>query len=378
MNMPTKTLIALILLCRVMSYGQPTPGAPPATAPATTPVRYVLVMPPGFKAVAMGNHTAIVEPTDEAWVRETLQTLAPTTLPSTMPANLLEKLAANRESLRAQMVTDLGLTDPSIVDKFFRETLEAQLKRYDEIAPPLFYMVTTGERLKQLVKDGWSNPRFYYNRAADDVQMSPAVNLSSDGPGDDVLIPVIVKPEEATDVKRKRLADTIHQIEAQLAARISQDSQARTQLAFIGFFASDVLEPLKARPEQEWFGVGMSNLLSARYLAQLNGMDLPTLLHNMTADLPPRVNPIRPGNVDLLNPTPLSDMRAEAIPYYVDAYRRKATRVVASWSTRGGEGSIAKVLTAMRKQMPADGDGLVKLIQQISGIDLTPELRPTG
>jgi hypothetical protein len=294
-----------------------------------------------------------------------------------MPTQLLEKVAASRAALRAQMAADLALADPSVVDKFFKETLEVQLKRYDEIAPPLFYMVTSGPRLKQLVKEGWTNPRFYYNRSADDVQMSRSVNLNSDGPGDDVLIPVIVQPDEAIEVKRKRLADSIHRIESELAAKVSQHSQASTQVAFISFIAKEVLEPLKAKPEQEWFGVGMSNMLSARYLAQVNGMDVKALLHDMTMDLNPRINPIRPGTVDLLHPTSLPDMRPEAIPYYVDAYRRKATRVVVSWSGRAGEGSIAKVLTAMRKQMPADGDGLVKLIQQSSGIDLAPELTPT-
>jgi hypothetical protein len=374
--MGPKSFIALVLLVLGAAHGQRAATAP-ATAPASAPVRFVLVVPTGFKAVAVGHHTAIVEPADEPWVRKTLETMAPTTLPSTMPSNLIEKLAANRDALRAALIADLAIADPAAVDKFFKETLTQQLARYDEIAPPLFYMVTSGPRLKQLVKEGWSNPRFYYNRAADDVQMSRAVNLSSEGPGDDVLIPVIVSPDEALDGKQKKLLDAIHTIEAELALKISQHSQASTQVAFITFIANEVLEPLKAKPEQEWFGVGVSNMLSARYLAQLNGMDYRAILADMTGDLHPRVNPMRPATVDLLNPTPLSDMRPEAIPYYVDAYRRKATRVVSSWSVRAGEGAIAKVLTAMRQQMPADGPGLVKLIQQTSGIDLTLELGST-
>jgi hypothetical protein len=390
--MPMKMLIAL-LLTAVIAQAQtrpaprPTPAptaAPttrpasaPASRPASAPVRYVLVMPTGFKSVVVGNHTAVVEPADEPWVRKTLETMTPSTLPSTMPTNIMERLAANRASLKAKMVADLALPDPAVVEKFFKETLEKQLGRYDEIAPPLFYMVTSGPRLKQLVKEGWSNPRFYYNRSADDVSMSRAVNLNSDGPGDDVLIPVFVAPDEALDVKQKRLVDTVRTIEDDLALKISQHSQASTQVAFITFIANEVLEPLKPKPEQEWFGVGASNVLSAKYLSLVNGMDAQALLADMTAELNPRVNPMRPSTVDLVHPTALTEMRPEAIPFYVDAYRRKATRVVSSWSVRAGEGSIAKVLTAMRKQMPPDGPGLVKLVQQVSGIDLTMELAPT-
>jgi hypothetical protein len=368
--MLTRTLLATILLGGV-GFAQA-----PATAPASAPVRYVLLMPPGFKAVVVGSHTAVVEPADEPWVRKSLETLKPTTLPSTMPSTLLDRLAANRNTLRDQLVKDLALPDPKVADKFLDETIKKQLSRYDEIAPPLYYMVTSGPRLKQLVKEGWSNPRFYYNRTADDVQMSRAVNLNTDGPGDDVLIPVIVQPDEAADSKAQRLVNAIHTIENELAQRISQHSQATTQVAFISFMASDVLEPLKAKPEQEWFGVGASNVLSAKYLAQVNGMDPQAILTDMTADLNPRVNPMRPATVDLLHPTPLSDMRAEAIPYYVDAYRRKATRVVLGWTNRAGADSIPKVFAAMRKQMPADGAGLVKLIKDTSGIDLTAELGP--
>src|SRR5262249_18376611 len=139
---------------------------------------------------------------------------------------------------------------------------------------------------------GWSDPRFYYNRAADDIQLTAAVNLNTDGVADDVLVPIIVDPDEPAEKRGPKLVETVHQIESQLAAKISQNSQLNTRVGFIGFIATEVLEPLKAKTDQEWFGVGFSGILSARYAARLTGVDANQLIQDTSGDW--QGNPIRP------------------------------------------------------------------------------------
>jgi hypothetical protein len=47
--------------------------------------------------------------------------------------------------------------------------------------------VTSPQTLKEIVKGGWSDPHFYYNRVADDVAFSSALVLSPEG-GDENLL----------------------------------------------------------------------------------------------------------------------------------------------------------------------------------------------
>jgi hypothetical protein len=246
------------------------------------------------------------------------------------------------------------------------------LKRYDEILPPLFYIVTTSSRLKELVKSGWSDPRFYYNRAADDVAWIPAVNINSEGPSDDALMPVIVEATATAEQNRDRLTTTIRQIEQSLAARVGVMAQGQSQSLFYAFIAEHVMDPLKLKEDQEWIGVGIAMVLSGRYVAQLIGMNASDLVRVMSADNPR--NPMRPAVVDLLHPTPRAEIRQEAVGAYIDAYRRKATRVVAQWVAGAGDDAIPKVLTALRQGVPPDGPGLLKLVQQQTGTDLSGEV----
>src|SRR5580765_5102466 len=67
-------------------------ATPPTSAPTTAtsaPARYGLVIPPGFKKIEVNQRAAVLEPVDEAWVRQTLEAVQPTTMPTTMPSDLL-------------------------------------------------------------------------------------------------------------------------------------------------------------------------------------------------------------------------------------------------------------------------------------------------
>src|SRR5207302_1173773 len=82
----------------------PAPAAPPASAP--TP-RKELTVPQGFKVITVNGRRAIVEPTDEPWVTQTLTKVAASAQPSTAPTNMLQKLRDQRETLIRQMMADL-------------------------------------------------------------------------------------------------------------------------------------------------------------------------------------------------------------------------------------------------------------------------------
>ncbi len=369
--MTSKLLIAIVLIHSGMLLGV---QAQPASAPATTATaRRAMVMPPGFTAVTVGEHTAIVTPADETWARSALETLTPTTMPTTMPSDLIGQLKVSGPALKARIVKDLALSDPTVVDKFFAEKLEAPLERFHDINPPLFYMVTTRQQLKDLLKGGWTDPRFYYNRVADDVQFSPELNLTADGRGDDILLPVMVAPEDPPEKRAKELQETVRMAESRLAGSIATRAMVVAQLAFVDL-VNEALAPLKLTPDQRWFGDGLAGVLSARYVAQINGMDAQMILQSMSSD--DRRNPIRSATIDLLHPTPTSDLRPRAAPYYGDAFHRKTVRVVLSWLARAGDDAIPKTLTALKQNPPADGVALLKQIQQTSGVDLTAELAP--
>src|SRR5215510_7114843 len=86
----------------------------PTTRPATTQrVRWQITLPPGFVKVAVGDRLAICDAADEAWVKEALTSAPPATKPTTMPADLLDRLASHRAALVKQMSTDFAVSDPS-------------------------------------------------------------------------------------------------------------------------------------------------------------------------------------------------------------------------------------------------------------------------
>ena len=112
--------------------------------------------------------------------------------------------------------------------------------------------------------------------------------------------------------------------------------------------------------------------MAARYVAELTGLDEARLLDVMS-----RVtarNPIRPESIDLLNPTKAGDLRSEWFPAYSQAFRARSVSAVRSLVEKGGEGAIAKVIAAVRERPPSDGAGLVQLVRQTTGVDLSKEL----
>jgi hypothetical protein len=70
----------------------------------------------------------------------------------------------------------------------------------------------------------------------------------------------------------------------------------------------------------------------------------------------------------------LGALRDQAVPAYLDAVRRKSTTAIRVLVGKAGTGGVAKVIGAMRKELPEDGKGLVELIKRETGVDLSGEV----
>jgi hypothetical protein len=79
--------------------------------------------------------------------------------------------------------------------------------------------------------------------------------------------------------------------------------------------------------------------------------------------------------INLLKPADLKLMRPEAVGLYLDTLRRKSARAIEYLVEQGGgDGAIAKAVSALRDKKPGDGPALVKEIQDATKVDLTPAL----
>lgn len=374
MNRTRLFVVALLAACAA-------PVAPvaaqssPETQP-TAPARRTVVVPPGFKLIVDGHRNALCQEGDEAWVRQALADQTPTTRPTTMPVNLLERVTEQRDVLVERMTADMALPDPAPARSMFDDDLIPLLRRAADFHPPIFYLVATRDALRQIVQGGWTDPqnRYHFNRAAGQVSIDTRLTLSIDGAGDDQVLAVLYEPTDDLISRRERLLRELRGVEGQLAFELSNRALLATQLQFVNFITRNAVEPMNLPREQQWFGVGMIGVLSARYLATVSGAPVEVILGNMIAE--DRRNPVRPSTVDLLNPMDLQQLREQARPAYATAMQRKSTAVVKSWLDRAGPSALPRVITAMRANPPADGPALVRLIAEQTGIDLTPELRP--
>ncbi|CAN5651079.1 hypothetical protein BH09PLA1_BH09PLA1_13640 [soil metagenome] len=374
---PILALVCAAWIPTATCIAQPDPAAAPApaTAPASVPVppRYVMTVPPGFHKVESGYRAAICEDVDDAWVRKALDEVAPTTMPTTMPGDVVDRLNERRDILKARIAGDLSLKDLKLIDALIDNTLIPQAKKLNELQPPIFYLVATRDRIKQVLKAGWTDPHFRYNRVNDDVNFNPDLRLTDERPMDDMVMPVIYAPDATAEAKRKNLEQMMQRNEASVVDAFSRRAQLLVQLSIIEFIQKEAIDPLNLKGDQQWLGLGMQAVLSAKYMHDLLGISQDDLLSRMTRDDPR--NPIRPDAVDLLHPADRTQMKREWVPLYGDAFRVKSARVVRAWSEKCGESAISTTLAAMRASPPADGPALVKLITVTTGVDLTNEVK---
>ena len=364
--------LSINLIC-VNALHAAAPAAAPATAATSEPApAHKIVIPAGFKAVAVNARNVLCEPADEGWVVTALGKIQPTTKPATLPASMLQRAMDQRTPLLQQLARDLALTDLAAAAATYDKDLVGGLRTLDEYKPMIYYLVATPDRVATLMREGWSDPHFYYNRAADAVTFNPIGVLATERSQDDVLFPAAYDAKDSPDKRAENLAAAIAVTEVQIQTSIDIKARSTVGATFAQLVVDQGTKPLDLKPDQEWFGVGVASVLSAKYAAVITAESFDNLMTLLTQDNPG--NPLKTSAVDLVHPGDVKMMRDEALPAYFDTVRRKSARAIRFLTTKGGDQAIPKAIVTIKAKKPADNAALIKVIQEATGVDLTPQL----
>jgi hypothetical protein len=301
-------------------------------------------------------------------VKERLGAMKPTSRPFFVN-QMLARVQQQKDALVKQIAADLALPVEPVAAAYDKDVI-APLQQREDLRPPIFYLVTNTDRVKDLLKNGWKDPNFYYNRVADAVVMSGAIGVRTDAPMDDSIIPAVYPKDAQQDAKGKALTEAVATTENDYNNFMNESAKAAVGAGFATLVHELGIKDLNLKDDQRWYGLGVDIILAAKYSAPLT--EQPDLLKSMAMDNPR--NPLRFTAVDLLHPPANESMNTDAIPFYVDTARRKSTSVIQKLLDAAGPGAIAKTLQAYRTEKPADGPALVKLIQTQTGIDITNDL----
>jgi hypothetical protein len=361
----------LIILLTVSAFARGQTTSAPTTA-STEPTRKTVALPEKFKLVSITGRSVLCNEKDVRWIQQALLTLEPATRPSTMPSDLLIRLGEKRDDLIKQVTADLALNDPGAATRLVDDKLAVLVKKFRDMRVPLYFLATTVDKLDQLVKGGWGGDWFFHDNNGQ-LMLKAGVTLDPDKPIDDVVLPVLFGPDDTPEQKVATLARVVRSSENNIQTQLAFRSALLVQLAIGDFINDEVIVPLKLENDQQWLRYGVCGVLSAKYLCQISGIAMQQMIDRMTAESPKA--PVRAATVDLVHPTNFADLREELVPYYVDATRRKSTKVVYEW-TKGDGAPIARSLVALRKTPAPDAAALVQRIKEATGTDLTEQLGP--
>ena len=373
--MKSITFFAIVLLTlHPITFAADAPAAAPAptTTPTTKPPQKI-VIPPGFQQLNASGRNALIEAKDKDWVTTAFSKVPAPAKPATMPATFNGRISAQREPLIRQVMADLAVSDVVKTANLYDTQLTAQIRNLDKLQVPIYFLVATSDRMGELMKNGWAYPHFYYNRAADAVSYNPTGLLNIDGPMDDVIYPAPYEPMDTPDKREQMVVERLKDTDRLIQQAIEIQCQNIVPTSFANMVTTLSLEPLALKNDQTWFGVGVASVLSAKYSAPIYDLKRDQLVQSILLDNP--ANPLKMSAIDLLHPADLSGMRQEALPAYFDTLRRKSARAVQGLIEKGGgDQAITKAIVAIQSKKPADGVAMVKVIQEATGVDLTPYL----
>jgi hypothetical protein len=349
--------------------------SPATTAPATTRprARHVAVPPPGFHVITVGAHSAFCQPADDDWVRDALGAVAPTTRPTTMPADMAADIQQHRAQLVQMMTQDLALTDQKDLDAAIDRILE-NLAKIQTASVAVYYMPVTRAKLADLMRDGWSDPRYRYIRYARDVVFDPTVTFSLEQQTDDLVDWLEIHDEDSPAVRRAALIRKITDFESGDAAWFSMISQSGPRNVLAEFITKHVIDPLKLPSSLTWFGQGITGVYAIKYATFLSGSSREAQIAALIR--PDPRNPLHPQSLDLVNPLDPTQMRPQSVQFYEEAAVHRGVEIANIWVTRGGDGVFAKTLPLLREHPPANTADLIKDIRDATGIDLTNTMQP--
>lgn len=346
-------------------------GQPKAGDAATpTPLRRVIDVPKGFEKVTVGGHTALCEPNDVKWVTQALTDVKAPALPAGAPSNRAAAIKAKRDLLLQHLVTDLALTTDVDAKALIDDQLPFKLDLLDKTRPPLFYLVTTPARLRDIVKDGWGAPQFRYVPLTDSVSFSKQIPFTPDKEMDDTVWPAIYDDKDKDEAaKVKGVTNLIQGMDANVLNTAAQQAGSLIFGQFVSFIQDRCVAPLNLKADQKWLGVGLTNYLGAKYSALVMDVKKEDLVNQLLAE--PEVVPVSMRTVDLLHPADEKTMKEEMRPYYAVATQRKATFMVAIWAEQaGGDAGIPAVLKAVRAKLPEDGRALLAVVKDAGKVDM--------
>jgi hypothetical protein len=373
-------LLLGVLMCAPTALAGPatgpaatTQGQPEVAAPAT---RAVFPLPPGYDRITAGGRLAYVLPADEAWVKAVLEKAPAVTRPSTMPDEVLTRVKGSAPALVKALSAEVGLSEAELTPAF-QEFLVKPLAELSAMNDPVPVWVISRPRLLELVKSGgaggkpWVHPRFRYNRVADDVSFSLQLSLGEGTTEAERIIPALIDDAKPQPEREAELTRILGQLEQSVAGARSGRGMYLVQRGMIQMLGEKVVVPLKLAPEQQWFGLGLIGVVSARYTAVLTGVSRDQVLAQMTAE--PRGAAFRASGVDLLKPMDLASMKPAYAMQYIEATRRKSVAVVDRWMDLAGSDGLAKTLKDLRETKPVGVQGLRDLVKKASGAELPVE-----
>ena len=337
-------------------------------APTTMPVR--IETPPGCVRIDISGRVLITDPADADWVRKSGET-APIGIPTTQASDLVTRFAERRGKIADAICGDLPTVKKNDVETYFDQVLKPALTAADAVHPYPVYIVLSAKRLTDVVSHGWENSRFHYNSVNDTVDITHGIAMSAEQPIENAVA-LIVDNTTPESNREKYVADAVSRTELQLGQSVAAHATVSAIKSMSLFLLHGPLADLPNRPDQRWFLSGLTNVLAARYISMLQGSPLSQFVAEMVRH--PPGDPVNDDTINLLAPFPSDDLKPELVAPYGDACDRKSIAVMFLWLNRAGPEKVAPLLDALHKLPPADGPTLVRLIENVSGCDLTPIL----
>ncbi len=369
---PIRFFSLLIAMCAVVS-AQAQTAPQPATNPATRPA-VKIVIPEGYVRIEVAGRSFICLPADQAWVTEGASRAKVISSPSTKPTDLLQRIEAKRELFIASMLKDLPTLTPSQVSHVLDQQIIPGLKQVANLRPVMVYIVSPGEHLKQALRHGWKDQRFRYNAVSDTLDFDRSVSLNPGGASDESAVAALFNPSDTVDQRTSALAQYIADTEAQVQQQIAGRGTTLALVNVADFIARDALAQLPRNEDQVWMVAGLSNVLAAKYVSTIHGSPWAQFIEALITS--PQTTPVNAAGLDLLKPTPISSLKEEYVQPNLDGRRRKAIAVMYVWLRDVGDAKLMPTIEAVERARPADAETLVRIIKDVSGVDLTDSLKP--
>ncbi len=365
--------VLCLLLLAAASFAPALAQDVPATAQTTVLPRYVLTLPPGFVQVEGIRGKALCEPADREWVQKALSAADATTRPSTMPSDLLTRLEAAKAKVVAHMAADYAVDDPAPLAKRLDESLTPALRKLQEFVPPLFFLVTTEPRLKEMLKaEQWVSRDFVYNRLADEIAYRKSISLTLDRPMDDTVTAAFYEPADDQAARAAKLARGLDLAHHEVDQVISGRAMFLAHAHMIDTIAQVVFRPLDLPRDQQWLGIGLTGATSGDYAEMVIGSPRIELLLMLCAEL--RTNPIKTSTINLLDPTDPAAIKRQYATVYADAYRRKCVSVTLRLLDKNRP-ALPDLMRSLRNTPCKSGQELLDRVKQITGVDLSDAVK---